>query len=79
MPLMHGSGEEIRSGDRVVYHGEAGKIEFVAIPGDSENTWYIEQFGGGCMILVPSFGRVFENKPEEAEDLEFISRGTLPL
>ena len=68
--LTYASGEEIRADDRVLYHGEPGQIDFVAGPGD----WEFEQFGGGCMILAPSFGRVFENEPEEAEDLEFVSR-----
>jgi hypothetical protein len=74
MALTYASGDEIQAGDRVLYHGEPGQIEFIARPGD----WEFEQFGGGCMILAPSFGRVFEFRPEEAEDLEFVSRAQEP-
>ena len=47
---------EIQSGDRILYHGEPGQVEFVAKRGDPETDWYIQEFGGGCMILTPSFG-----------------------
>lgn len=77
MSLTYASGEEIQSGDRILYHGEAGEVEFVAKPGDPETGWYVEQFGGGCMILAPGFGRVFVSKTDE--DLEFVSRGAPPL
>lgn len=52
MSLTYLSGEEIRAGDRILYHGEPGRVEFVAIRGergpvwDSVIEWYIEQFGG---------------------------------
>jgi hypothetical protein len=45
MSLTYASGEEIQSGDRILYHGEAGQVEFVAEPGDPETGWYVEQFG----------------------------------
>jgi len=32
MPFFYSSGEEIRPGDRVLIHGEAGEIEFIADP-----------------------------------------------
>jgi hypothetical protein len=76
MPLTYSSGE-VRSGDRVLYHGEPGQVEFVAKRGDPETSWYVEQFGGGCMILAPSFGRVFLSEAEE--DLEFVARDARPL
>jgi hypothetical protein len=45
---------------------------------DDPNTeWYVKQYGVGCMILVPSFGRVFVATPDEDEDLEFLERGEL--
>lgn len=75
MPLTYVSGEEIRSGDRVLYHGEPGQVEFVAKHGDAESAWYIEHCGEGCIILTPSFGRVFATKGDE--DLEFVARATL--
>jgi hypothetical protein len=76
MPLTYSTGEEIRSGDRVVYHGESGQVEFVATCGNPETAWYVDQFGGGCMILAPSFGRVFVSKADE--DLEFVTRAPSP-
>jgi hypothetical protein len=35
------------------------QVEFVAQRGDPATDWYVDQFGGGCMILAPSFDRVF--------------------
>jgi hypothetical protein len=46
-------------------------VEFVASP-DGETPWYVEQYGVGCMLAVPSFGLVYV-QPDE--DLEFVSRG----
>jgi hypothetical protein len=63
------SGEDIRPGDDILYHGERGKVEFVAVPD--------EQYGSGCMLLVPSFGRVFVATPGQDEVLEFLERGEL--
>ena len=76
MRLTYASGEKVQSGDHILYHGEAGKVEFVAKPGDPETAWYVGHLGGGCMILAPSFGRVFVSETDE--DLEFVSRGALP-
>jgi hypothetical protein len=76
MSLTYSSGEEIQAGDRVLYHGEPGQVEFVAKPGDPKTTWYFEQFRGGCMILARSFGRVFVSTTDE--DLEFVSRDAPP-
>jgi hypothetical protein len=74
MSLRYTSGEEIQARDRILYHFEPSQIEFVAKPDDPDTAWYIEQYGGGCMILAPSFGRVFVSDPHEDEDLEFVSR-----
>lgn len=78
MLLRYASGEEVQVRDRVLYHSEASEIEFVAKTDDPETAWYVEQFGGGCMILAPSFGRLFVCNPEKDEDLEFVSRGIGP-
>jgi hypothetical protein len=32
MPFFYSSGGEIRPGDRVLIHGEAGEIEFIVDP-----------------------------------------------
>ena len=54
-----------------LYHGETGRVEFVAVA-EGETAWYVEQFGVGCMLAVPSFGLVYV-RPDE--HLEFIDRG----
>jgi hypothetical protein len=69
------SGEDIRPGDDILYHGERGKVEFVAMSDDPNTDWYVKQYGGGCMIRVRSFGCVFVARPDEDEDLEFLERG----
>jgi len=80
MGLTYKSGEDVRSGDRVLVHGEPGEVELVA---DSLNddlstadTWYVTEFGGGVMIREPKvFGRIFLSKPETEDHLEFVARG----
>ena len=47
MPFFCSSGEEIRPGDRVLIHGEAGEIEFIADPAKNSDDWYVKQHGGG--------------------------------
>ena len=71
----YSSGEKIEAGDHVLYHGERGRVEFVATPEGSDMKWYAEQYGTGCMILAPSFGRVFVTECCQDEDLRFLSRG----
>ena len=72
MGHMYSSGEEIQPGDHILYHGEAGYIEFIAEAGHPETGWYVEQYGGGYMLVAEGFGHVFESEP--GEDLEFVSR-----
>ena len=76
--LTYLTGEEVQAGDHVLFHLEASQIEFVANRDDPETAWYVEQIGGGCIILAPSFGRAFvrESDREEFEDLEFVSRSS---
>ena len=66
------SGDEIQPGDRVLYHGDAGVVEFIASAGDPETAWYVQQFGRGCMINADGWSRVFVSEPDE--DLELVSR-----
>jgi hypothetical protein len=69
------SGEEIRTGDRVIVCGEPGEIEVVADPILHPDDWLVTEYGGGVMIVEPKvFGRLFIAKPNEDEDLEFVSR-----
>ena len=78
MPLRYRSGEEIKRGDHVLFHGEPGEIELVATdPQDQEQAWYVKEFGGGILISEPKhFGRAFVRSESIAEDenLEFVSR-----
>ncbi len=78
MILKYRSGEEIKKGDRVPFHGNPTQIELVARePGDPESAWYLEEFGGGVLVLDPMVsGRSFipADQIDEYEDLEFVSR-----
>ena len=78
--LRYRSGEEIKKGDRVLFHRAAAEIEFVASdPDNPEMTWYLEEFGGGVSIREPDDpNRTFipADKIGEYEDLEFVSRTT---
>ena len=72
------SGELVRKGDRIRYHGEPGEIEFVAdrLTGNQETDWFVEEFGGGIMLNARGFGAVFLEADQIADDdwLEFVSR-----
>ena len=76
--MKYPSGEEIRKGDRVLFHGEPGEIEFVVeqLEGDPAKDWRFREQGPGVMILEPKlFGRAYVRDTQNAEDLEFVSRG----
>jgi hypothetical protein len=76
MPVRYQSGEAIIKGDRVLFHGEPGEIEFVVdrIVGDPDLDWYME-LGPGAMVLEPKFfGRAFITNTEKTEDLVFLAR-----
>jgi hypothetical protein len=76
--LKYQSGEDIKKGDRILYHGNPAEIEFVASnPGDPQSAWYIQEFGGGVMVLDPMVsGRTFipSDQVPGDEDVEFVSR-----
>jgi hypothetical protein len=75
--VKYQSGEEIRKGDKVLFHGEPGEIEFVAdnLVGDPTVDWNIKENGPGIMILEPkAFGHVYIRDTENNEDLVFASR-----
>jgi len=60
LSFAYQSGQEIKKGDRVIFHGNPGEIEFVADPSvdDPETEWYVQEYGGGVMIFEPKqFGR----------------------
>jgi hypothetical protein len=76
--LKYRSGEEIRKGDHVLFHGNPAEVELVACdPDEPEAAWYMKEFGGGVMILDPKVsGRTFisTDQIDGYEDLEFVSR-----
>jgi hypothetical protein len=76
MVFRYQTGEEVKKGDRVLFHGEPGEIEFVAaVCGEDPGLdWYIQEYGGGVMVLEPRCGRAFVTQTEDAEDLVFVSR-----
>jgi hypothetical protein len=50
--LKYRSGEEIRKGDRVLFHGNPAEVELVAVdPNEPEHAWHVQERGGGVMIL----------------------------
>ena len=76
--LKYRSGEEIKKGDHILFHGNPAEVEFVAgDPDDSEQLWFLQEYGGGVMILDPLVsGRTFigADQLNGYEDLEFVSR-----
>jgi len=76
--LKYQSGEEIKKGDRVLFHGNPAEIEFIALDlSDPKTEWYMRAYGGGVSVLDPMVsGRTFipADHLEEYEDLEFVSR-----
>ncbi len=72
------SGEEVNTGDRIIYHGQPGKVEFVITgkSGDPALDWYVEKYpGGGFMITAAGFGNVFLTETDIDEVLRLLSRG----
>ena len=74
--MKYQSGEEIRKGDKVLFHGEPGEIEFIvgALSGDPAMDWYVKEYGPGAMVVEPKAGRTFLTETEDAEDLVLVSR-----
>ncbi len=75
--MKYKSGEEIRKGERVLFHGEPGEIEFVvdAVIGDPAMDWYVKEYGAGAKVAEPKAGSTFVSDTVGAEELRFISRG----
>jgi hypothetical protein len=68
--MKYQSGEEVRKGDNVLFHGEPGEIEFIvdALIGDPPMDWYMKEYGSGAMVAEPKAGRTFIGDTEDAED-----------
>ena len=76
--LKYRSGQDIRKGDRVLFHGNPAEIELVAYdPNDPDTAWHLSEYDGGVLVsdLMVS-GRTFipRDQLEEYEDLEFVAR-----
>ena len=67
--LTYLTGETIEKGDRIRYAGGNGIVDFVAEPGvaDPSTDFYIDEYGGGCMLLTEKFGNVFVQAPDNEE------------
>jgi len=72
MILKYRSGEEIKKGDRVPFHGNPTQIELVARePGDPESAWYLEELAGATEEQLEE---VLEVGPKVAASIvEFFS------
>lgn len=71
------SGEPVKSGDKITYHGESGEVEFVVAGkvGNPDIDGYVEKFpGGGVMVVTEGFGSVFLTEPDADEDLHLVAR-----
>lgn len=74
------SGEEIKAGDRILYGGKPGEVEFVvtAATGEPSRNWFLEEHPeGGIMLMTGTFGSVAISGDQIAddEDLELVARG----
>jgi hypothetical protein len=77
MTLKYQSGEEIRKNDRVLFHGEPARVDFAVVDrSDPETEWYMQEFGGGVMVVEGVGGTVFLPTDElnSENHLEFVSR-----
>jgi hypothetical protein len=77
--VKYRSGEEIRKGDRVLFHGNPAEIEFVASdPFDPTQAWYTKEYGECITVLEPMVSGntlIPGDHIPDYEDLEFVSRG----
>jgi hypothetical protein len=71
---VYPSGEEVRAGDRIRYCGEEGVVDFVVSEstGDSDRDWFMDEYGGGVMIMAAGFGSVFISDADD--QLELVAR-----
>jgi hypothetical protein len=75
MPLRYPSGQEIHTGDCVLYDGVECVVEHVADPETQPEDWHVTKLGGGVMLKdCEVFGRVFVPLPFADEELELLRR-----
>ena len=62
-------------GDRILYHGEPGEVEFIADGTDPETDWFVKELGVGVMVTDKESGSTYISPPcPDWEDVEFVSR-----
>jgi hypothetical protein len=82
--LRYAAGDEIRSGDRIVFRGDEGRVEFVVVDGDSPKAWYFQEYGFSVMLDVDGMGSVLVhydalvNPTCGCEPLRLVSRAPVP-
>ena len=78
MILRYQSGEEIKEGDKILFHRHVAAIELVVTDGNEpEKAWHWKEFGGGVLIHDPAVsGRTFipADSIPDYEDLKFVAR-----
>jgi hypothetical protein len=55
VPLFYQTGEDIRTGDHVLLHGEPGEIAFVLDGESNPADWPADEYGRAIMISEPKF------------------------
>ncbi|MGJ5816276.1 hypothetical protein [Paludibaculum fermentans] len=80
MPFFYTTGEMILPGDRILLHDNPGEIELIADPDENSADWYVENFGGGVMVVEPRvFGRLFlASSDDDFADMKFVARRLEP-
>ncbi len=77
VPFFYQSGEQIKVGDRVRFHGEPAEIESVHDPVEAPDDSFVTTYGGGVMVVQPMIGRAFIDAPvTDYDDLQFDGRGS---
>lgn len=59
--FFYETGEKVRTGDRIRFHLEPGRIGFVVEPDDKdpEKQWYVQEFGGTAALESQGFAKCF--------------------
>ncbi len=73
------SGAEVHLGDRVTFDDSEGVVTRVfwkthSEPTDEASAWFLETYQRGVMIDGPRYGLCLLERPEQDEDLVFVSR-----
>ena len=62
-------------GDRILFHGDPGEVEFIADETGPETDWFAKELGVGCMVTAKGQGSTYISPDNfDWEDVEFVSR-----